>query len=165
MRETAMPTIGDTVPDASVVIPSSDGPKRVSTAELLGTGTVLLIGVPGAFTPVCTDFHLPGLVLATDQLTAKGIDKIAVVSVNDAFVMNAWGNHAGVGEKFVMIADPDADFTRAMGLDTDASAFGLGTRSERYVVLLRDGVIITLDVEKEFVDHDVSSAQAVLARL
>jgi glutaredoxin/glutathione-dependent peroxiredoxin len=126
---------------------------------------VLLVGVPGAFTPVCTDVHLPGLVIATDQLAEKGIEKIGVVSVNDAFVMNAWGNYNDVGDKFVMIADPAADFTTALGLDTDAGAFGLGIRSERYAAILRDGVLTTLDVEKSFVDHDVSSAEALLARL
>jgi peroxiredoxin len=133
--------------------------------DLLGAGTVLLVGVPGAFTPVCTDFHLPGLVLAAEELTAKGIERIAVVSVNDAFVMNAWGNHNNVGTNFVMVADPAANFTKAMGLDTDAAAFGLGVRSERYAAILRGGIISTLDVEEAFVDHQVSSAEAVLARL
>lgn len=160
-----MPTIGDKVPDAPVMITTPDGPQPASSAELLGTGTVVLIGVPGAFTPVCSDFHLPGFVLAADQLTEKGIEKIAVVSVNDAFVMNAWASSAGAGEGFVMIADPDAAFTRAMGMDTDAGSFGLGTRSERYAAILKDGVITSLDVEAQFVDHKVSSAESVLARL
>jgi glutaredoxin/glutathione-dependent peroxiredoxin len=160
-----MVNVGDRLPDVTVMTSTPDGPRWSGIRDLLGAGTVLLIGVPGAFTPVCTDFHLPGLVLAAGELTAKGIETIAVVSVNDAFVMNAWGNHNNVGANFVMIADPAAGFTKAMGLDTDAAAFGLGVRSERYAAVLRDGVISTLDVENEFVDHQVSSAEAVLARL
>jgi glutaredoxin/glutathione-dependent peroxiredoxin len=160
-----MPSIGDPVPDATVMINTSDGPAPASTKELLGSGKVVLIGVPGAFTPVCTDFHLPGFVLAAEQLKEKGVERIAVVSVNDAFVMGAWGSSESVGDEFVMIADPDAAFTKAMGLDTDASSFGLGTRSERYAAVIEDGVFTALDVEKQFVDHEVSSAEAVLAKL
>lgn len=160
-----MPAIGNQVPDARVMINTNEGPQPVSSAELLNSGTVLLVGVPGAFTPVCNDFHLPGLVLATDDLAAKGIDTIAVVSVNDAFVMGAWGKALCVGERFLMIADPDAAFTKAMGLDTDASSFGLGVRSERYAAVVKEGVIVSLDVETDFVQHDVSSAESVLTRL
>ena len=160
-----MPAIGDKVPDATVMITTADGPGPASSAELLGSGTVVLIGVPGAFTPVCSDFHLPGFVLAADQLKEKGVDRIAVVSVNDAFVMGAWGRAEEAGEEFLMIADPDAAFAKAMGVATDASSFGLGTRSERYAAIIRDGVITSLDVEERFVDHEVSTAEAVLAKL
>jgi peroxiredoxin len=160
-----MPAIGDQVPDATVMITTADGPGPASSAELLGSGTVVLIGVPGAFTPVCSDFHLPGFVLAAGQLKEKGVDRIAVVSVNDAFVMGAWGRSEEAGEEFLMIADPDAAFARAMGMDTDAGSFGLGVRSERYAAIIRDGVITSLEVEERFVDHGVSSAEAVLARL
>ena len=160
-----MPSIGDNVPDMPVMITTADGPGPVSSAELLGTGTVVLIGVPGAFTPVCSDFHLPGFVLAADELKEKGVDKVAVVSVNDAFVMGAWGRSERAGEEFIMIADPDAAFTTAMGMDTDASSFGLGSRSERYAAIIKDGVITSLDVERQFVDLEVSSAESVLARL
>ncbi|GAA3231285.1 peroxiredoxin [Pseudonocardia petroleophila] len=160
-----MPAIGDRVPDATVMITPADGPGPASSAELLGSGTVVLIGVPGAFTPVCSDFHLPGFVLAAEQLKAEGVDRIAVVSVDDAFVMGAWGRSEEAGEEFLMIADPDAAFATAMGLDTDASSFGLGTRSERYAAIIRDGVITSLEVEERFVDHEVSTAEAVLARL
>lgn len=159
-----MISVGSSIPDVRVMI-NKDGPHPVSSLELLGSGRIVLIGVPGAFTPVCKDFHLPGYVLAADRLAAKGIDTIAVVSVNDAFVMQAWGEYSGVGENFLMIADPQAEFTRAMGMATDASAFGLGQRSERYAAVLVDGVITSLDVEREFVEHDVSSADAVLAKL
>ena len=160
-----MPAIGDRIPDATVMITTDDGPGPASSAELLGNGTVVLIGVPGAFTPVCSDFHLPGFVLAADQLRAKGVDRVAVVSVNDAFVMDAWGKSESASEDFIMIADPDAAFATAMGLATDASSFGLGTRSERYAAILKDGVITSLDVEEKFVDHEVSTAEAVLAKL
>ena len=160
-----MPVIGDTVPDATVLINSSDGPTPVSAKELLGSGKIVLIGVPGAFTPVCSDFHLPGFVLAADQLKDKGVEKIAVISVNDVFVMGAWGAFAGVGAEFVMIADPDAAFTKAMGLDTDATSFGLGIRSERYAAVIEDGVFTQVDVEEQFVDHVVSTAEAVLTKL
>ena len=160
-----MTSIGDPVPDATVMINTADGPSPTSAKELLGSGRIVLIGVPGAFTPVCSDFHLPGFVLAADQLKEKGIEKIAVVSVNDAFVMGAWGQAEGAGSEFVMIADPDAAFARAMGLDTDASSFGLGTRSERYAAVIEDGVFTQLDVEEQFVDHKVSTAEAVLAKL
>ncbi|ODU01295.1 MAG: peroxiredoxin [Pseudonocardia sp. SCN 72-86] len=160
-----MPAVGDLVPDAGVMINTDDGPRPASSRELLGSGVVLLVGVPGAFTPVCSDFHLPGLVFSAEEIVAKGVARIAVVSVNDAFVMSAWGDESGIGGEFLMVADPDANFTKAMGLDTDASDFGLGVRSERYAALLRDGVITSLDVEKKFVDHDVTSAEAVLARL
>lgn len=95
----------------------------------------------------------------------KGVEKIAVVSVNYVFVMGAWGRSESAGEEFVMIADPDAAFTKAMGLDTDASSFGLGTRSERYAAVIEDGVFTRIDVEKQFVDHEVSTAEAVPAKL
>ncbi len=160
-----MPAIGDPVPDATVMINTADGPTPTSTKDLLGSGKVVLIGVPGAFTPVCTDFHLPGFVLAADQLKEKGVEKIAVVSMNDAFVMGAWGRSEDVTAEFVMVADPDAAFARAMGLDTDASSFGLGTRSERWAAVIQDGVFTQIDVEKQFVDHEVSTAEAVLAKL
>jgi peroxiredoxin len=154
-----MTSIGDAVPDATVMINTADGPSPTNARDLLGSGRIVLIGVPGAFTPVCSDFHLPGFVLAADQLKAKGIEKIAVVSVNDAFVMGAWGLAEGAGPEFVMIADPDAAFAKAMGLDT------LGTRSERYAAVIEDGVFTQLDVEEQFVDHKVSTAEAVLAKL
>jgi glutaredoxin/glutathione-dependent peroxiredoxin len=160
-----MPAIGDKVPDTIVMITTADGPGPASSAELLGSGTVVLIGVPGAFTPVCSDVHLPGFVLAAGQLKEKGVDRVAVVSVNDAFVMGAWGRSEDAGAEFLMIADPDAAFATAMGMATDASSFGLGTRSERYAAILQDGVIVSFEVERSFVEHEVSSVDAVLARL
>ncbi|MCD2193667.1 peroxiredoxin [Actinomycetospora endophytica] len=140
------------------------GTEDVRTGELFATGKIVLFGVPGAFTPVCSDFHLPGFVLKTDELKAKGIDTIACVSVNDAFVMGAWAN-SEAAEGIVMLADDAAAFTAAMGLTTDASSFGLGTRSERYAAIIENGVLTSIRVEKEFVDHEVSTAEHVLAAL
>jgi glutaredoxin/glutathione-dependent peroxiredoxin len=160
-----MVSIGDHVPDVQVMTMTADGLQRVQTGALLGSGRVVLFAVPGAFTPVCSDFHLPGFVLRVDDLKAKGVDTIACVSVNDPFVMGAWGKAEGTNGDIVMLADPDAAFTSAMGMDTDASEFGLGARSQRYAAILQDGRINKLLVEERFVDHAVSTADAVLAEL
>ncbi len=156
--------VGDRIPDVQVSVPSADGPKRVSSTELLGAGKVVLFGVPGAFTPTCSDHHLPGFVLRADDLTAKGVDTIACVSVNDAFVMAAWGQAREVGDKVVLIADGSADLTRALGLEVDLSGGGLGIRSKRFAAILDDGVVTELAVE-EGLGLDVSTADAVLAKL
>jgi len=160
-----MVSIGDQVPDVQLMIMTGDGPQRVRTGAVLGQGTAVLFAVPGAFTPVCSDFHLPGFVLRADDLKAKGVDTIACVAVNDPFVMGAWGETEGANGNIIMLADPDAAFTNAMGMDTDASEFGLGSRSQRYAAILKDGRINKLLVEKRFVDHTVSTAEAVLAEL
>jgi glutaredoxin/glutathione-dependent peroxiredoxin len=159
-----MIAVGDTIPDVALKAVTAESTTDVGTADLLGSGKVVLFGVPGAFTPVCSDFHLPGFVLMTDDLRAKGVEKIFCVSVNDAFVMGAWAkseNAVGI----TMLADDAAAFTAAMGLTTDASSFGLGTRSERYAAILEDGVVTSIEVEKQFVDHEVSTAEHVLAAL
>ena len=160
-----MVSIGDQVPDVHLMIMTGDGPQRVQTGAVLGQGTAVLFAVPGAFTPVCSDFHLPGFVLRADDLKAKGVDTIACVAVNDPFVMGAWGETEGANGNIIMLADPDAAFTTAMGMDADASEFGLGSRSQRYAAILQDGRINKLLVEKRFVDHTVSTAEAVLAEL
>jgi glutaredoxin/glutathione-dependent peroxiredoxin len=156
--------VGDRIPDVQVSIPTADGPKRVSSIELLGKGRVVLFGVPGAFTPTCSDYHLPGFVLRAEDLAAKGVDTIACVSVNDAFVMGAWGDARDVGDKVVLIADGAAELTRAIGLEIDLSGGGLGVRSKRFAAVIEDGVVTELDVE-EGLGLDVSSADAVLAKL
>jgi glutaredoxin/glutathione-dependent peroxiredoxin len=156
--------VGDEIPDVPLKAVTPDDTEDVRTGELFATGRTVLFGVPGAFTPVCSDFHLPGFVLKTDDILAKGIDRIACVSVNDAFVMGAWGKSEDA-EGIVMLADDAAAFTTAMGLATDASSFGLGTRSERYAAIIENGVLTSIDVEKEFVDHEVSTAEHVLAAL
>jgi peroxiredoxin len=153
--------VGDKIPDVKVQLP---GPEAAQTGELFASGKVVLFGLPGAFTPTCSDYHLPGFVLRAEDLEAKGVDKIACVSVNDAFVMKAWGEANDVGEKVIMVADGSALFTKALGLEVDLSDLGLGIRSKRYAAIIEDGVVTDLAVE-EGRGVDVSGADAVLAKL
>ncbi len=157
-------SVGDRVPDVGVTLPGEAGPQPARTGELLGSGKVVLFAVPGAFTPTCSDYHLPGFVLRADELRAKGVDRVACVSVNDAFVMAAWGEQQKVGDSVALIADGNSAFTKAMGLELDGSGFGLGTRSQRYAAIIEDGVITSLFVEPN-PGLEVSSAEAVLAAL
>jgi peroxiredoxin len=157
-------SVGDKVPDVEVKTMGAEGPTTVKTGEALGTGRVVLFAVPGAFTPGCSKVHLPGFVRQADQLSAKGVDRIACIAVNDAWVMDAWGKDQGVGDKILLLADGNAAFTEAMGLALDGSGFGLGTRSQRYAAVIEDGVITHLDVEPSG-GVDVSSCEAVLSRL
>jgi glutaredoxin/glutathione-dependent peroxiredoxin len=156
--------VGDKIPDVKVQVPGPDGPTPAQTAELLGHGTVVLFGLPGAFTPTCSDYHLPGFVLRAEDLRGKGVDTIACVSVNDAFVMKAWGEANEVGEKVTLVADGAAAFTKALGLDVDLTGGGMGIRSKRYAAIIEDGVVKDLAVE-DTLGLDVSSADAVLAKL
>jgi peroxiredoxin len=156
--------VGDKIPDVKVQTPGPNGPEAAQTGDLLGKGTVVLFGLPGAFTPTCSDYHLPGFVLRADDLRAKGVDRIACVSVNDAFVMKAWGEANDVGDKVILIADGSAMFTKELGLEVDLTGGGLGVRSKRYAMVLKDGVVADLAVE-ETLGLEVSSAEAVLARL
>jgi glutaredoxin/glutathione-dependent peroxiredoxin len=156
--------VGDKIPDVKVQVPGPNGPEAAQTAELLGHGTVVLFGVPGAFTPTCSDHHLPGFVLRAEDLRSKGVDSVACVSVTDAFVMKAWGEAQAVGDSVIMIADGSAQFTKALGLDVDLTGGGLGLRSKRYAAVIRDGIVTNLAVE-ETLGLEVSSADAVLATL
>jgi peroxiredoxin len=156
--------VGDKIPDVKAQVPGPNGPEPVETGELLGKGTVVLFGLPGAFTPTCSDHHLPGFVIRAADLRAKGVDKIVCVSVNDAFVMKAWGEANNVGDDVIMLADGSAVFTKAMGLEVDLTGGGLGVRSKRYAAIIKDGVVTDLAVE-ETLGLDVSSADAVLAKL
>ena len=157
-------SVGDTIPNVKLMTMTGEGLKPVQSGEVLGTGKVVLFAVPGAFTPTCSDHHLPGFVVQADELLAKGVDRIACVAVNDAFVMNAWGNAQGTGYKILMLSDCNGEFTAAAGLELDGSGFGLGTRSQRYAAILQDGV-----VEQIFVEPDtgvsVSGADQVLKAL
>lgn len=139
--------VGSKVPDVAVKVLRDGAPETVQTGDVLGKGKVVLFGVPGAFTPGCSKLHLPGYVQRADELRAKGVDTIACVSVNDAWVMEAWGEAQGVGDSIVMLADGNAEFATAMDLVLDGSGFGLGTRSARYAALIEDGVITDLEVE------------------
>jgi len=160
----AMIAVGDRIPDVQVFTMGEQGPEPVSAADLLGQGTVVLFAVPGAFTPTCSDFHLPGFVLRADDLAARGVDRVVCVSVNDPFVMAAWGADQEVGDKVEMVADGNGAFAEAMGLTMDGSGFGLGTRSQRYAAVVRDGVVRWLAVE-DGPGLSVSSANAVLEAL
>jgi peroxiredoxin len=157
-------SVGDKVPDVEVKTMGAEGPTSISTAEALGTGRVVLFAVPGAFTPGCSRIHLPGFVRQADQLSAKGVDTIACIAVNDAWVMDAWGKDQGVGDTILMLADGNGAFADAMGLSFDGSGIGLGKRSQRYAAVIEDGVITHLDVEPKG-GVDVSSCEAVLSRL
>lgn len=156
--------VGDRIPDVEIWTTSEDGPKSVRTGDVLGKGTVVLFAVPGAFTPTCSDYHLPGFVIRADELRAKGVETIACVSVNDPFVMEAWRRDQGVADSVVMLADGNAEFTRAVGLELDVTKAGLGTRSQRYAAVIKDGVVTTLLVEPS-AGLNVSSAESVLASL
>ncbi len=156
--------VGDKIPDVKVQVPGPSGPEAAQTAELLGQGTVVLFGVPGAFTPTCSDHHLPGFVIRAEDLRAKGVDKVFCVSVNDAFVMGAWGRANDISDEVGLIADGSAVFTKELGLDVDLTGGGLGVRSKRYAAIIKDGVVSHLAVE-ETLGLDVSSADAILAAL
>jgi peroxiredoxin len=156
--------VGDKVPDVEVKTMGPGGPESVRTGEVLGQGKVVLFAVPGAFTPGCSKVHLPGFVARADELLAKGVSRICCVAVNDAWVMDAWAEAQGAKGKILMLADGNAEFTKAMGLDFDGSGFGLGVRSQRYAAIIEDGVVTRLDVESG-PGVDVSSCEAVLSRL
>jgi peroxiredoxin len=155
---------GDKVPDVKMTEMVDGRPTQVSLAELSKGKRVVVFAVPGAFTPTCSMKHLPGFVDQAAALRAKGVDEIACVAVNDAFVMDAWGKHSNAGGKIHMLADGNGEFTRAAGLALDASGFGMGERSQRYAMILRDGTIEALMVEPG-PGLSASSADAVLARL
>jgi glutaredoxin/glutathione-dependent peroxiredoxin len=155
---------GDKIPDVELWKATGDGFEPVRTGTVLGTGKVVLFAVPGAFTPTCSDYHLPGFVLRADEIRDRGVDTIACVSVNDPFVMGAWARDRKVGDSVVMLADGNGEFTRAVGLEMDGAAVGLGTRSQRYAAIIEDGVVSGLFVEPER-GLKVSSAEAVLEAL
>jgi peroxiredoxin len=156
--------VGDRIPDVKLMTMTGEGPKPVQSGEVLGSGTVVLFAVPGAFTPTCSDYHLPGFVLRADDLKGKGVDTVACLAVNDPFVMGAWGEAQDVDGKVTMLSDGNGEFTGAIGLEMDGSGFGLGTRSQRYAAIIEDGVVRELLVEPG-PGLEVSSADAVLAKL
>jgi glutaredoxin/glutathione-dependent peroxiredoxin len=153
---------GHPLPAASFKQLTAIGVVDISTDELLKGKKVALFGLPGAYTPVCSASHLPGYVENANKLRAAGFDTIACVSVNDPFVMDAWGRATGADGKVLMLADADGSFTKAIGLAIDLPAFGLTGRSERYSMVVEDGVVAKLEVEKSVLDHDGSSAACML---
>jgi peroxiredoxin len=156
--------VGDKVPSATFTTFGPDGPGPITTDQLLAGKTVALFAVPGAFTPTCSAKHVPGFKAHAGDLKAKGVDTIACVSVNDVFVMKAWGENQGVGDDILMLADGNGDFTRAIGLELDGSGFGMGQRSQRYSLIAKDGVVTQLNVEQGG-EFKVSSAEYMLAQL
>lgn len=156
---------GESLPEATFYTVAEDGPSTVSTADVFAGRTVVLFAVPGAFTPTCHMNHLPGFLEHREAILAKGVDEIAVVSVNDAFVMDGWAKATGGKGLIRFLADPDAAFTRAIGMELDATARGLGIRSQRYAMVVRDGVVASLDVEDMPRQATVSGAAAILEKL
>lgn len=154
---------GEKVPDVVLKQMTEDGIKNISTSELLDGKKVILFGLPGAYTPVCSSRHLPGFIEEAARLKAEGIDTIACVSVNDPFVMAAWGEMHGAAGKVLMLSDPDAKLTAALGMGLDLSEIGLGTRSQRYSMLVQDGVAETVNVEKSIFDYEESAPSKLMA--
>ena len=156
--------VGDRIPTASLKHMTADGMQTVSTDQLFKGKKVVLFALPGAFTPTCSAKHLPGFVQNADTIKGKGVDTIACLSVNDAFVMNAWGKDQKVGDKVLMLADGNADFSKAVGLTMDGTGYGMGTRAQRYAMVVQDGVVKALNVEAPGA-FEVSSAEAIIKAL
>jgi peroxiredoxin len=156
--------VGDKIPAAKLQIKTKDGVQTKTTDEIFGGKRVVLFALPGAFTPTCSAKHLPGFVNNHQALKSKGIDSVACLSVNDAFVMDAWGKDQGVEDKVLMLADGNGEFTKAVGLTMDGTGYGMGLRSQRYAMVLDDGVIKTLNVEAPGA-FEVSSAESILKAL
>jgi glutaredoxin/glutathione-dependent peroxiredoxin len=155
---------GDRIPEVTLSTMTPDGPRSISTSEVFEGKRVVLFAVPGAFTPTCSDYHLPGFVEAADEVRARGIDLVACTAVNDVYVMDAWAQARHVGDRILMLADGNGDFARAMGLEQDSSRFGMGKRSRRYAAVVENGTIRTLLVDEPG-QLQVSSAEAVLTAL
>lgn len=156
--------VGSTMPSGTFKTMTAEGPKEITTDALFKGKKVLLFAVPGAFTPTCSVKHLPGYVSQADALKAKGIDTIACMAVNDAFVMGAWGQSANVGDKVLMLADGNGDYAKALGLEMDGRGFGMGMRSQRFSVIVDDSVVKQLNIEPPG-KFDVSSAECALGQL
>ncbi|MCB8873833.1 peroxiredoxin [Acidisoma silvae] len=156
--------VGDTIPDVTVTAATAGGPEQTTTNAIFAGKTVVLFAVPGAFTPTCSARHLPGFVENAQAFFDKGVDTIACIAVNDAFVMGAWGKDQGVEGKVVMLADGSGDFAKAVGLELDLVARGMGVRSQRYALIAKNGVVTHLGVE-EGGAFEASKAETVLAAL
>jgi peroxiredoxin len=155
---------GDKMPAGKFKRMTKEGPKDLSTEELFSGKRVVLFSVPGAFTPTCDAKHLPGFVQLADQILAKGVNTIACMAVNDVFVMNAWGKASGVGDKILMLADGNGEYAKALGLELDGKAHGLGMRGQRFAIVVKDGVATQVEIEAPG-QFKVSSAEHILALL
>ncbi len=156
---------GDRLPAATFFVVTPEGLDARSTDDVFAGRRVVLVGMPGAFTPTCDGSHLPGFVARAPAIFDRGVDAIAITAVNDAFVLKAWAASADPDGRLTFLADGNADFARAAGLDTDGSARGFGTRSRRYAMIVEDGVVAALSLEEMGRSVDVSGAEAVLAQL
>ncbi len=156
--------MGDKIPSVKIKTMTPDGMSEIDTADYFAGKKVVMFAVPGAFTPTCSAKHLPGFVEKAGDIKSKGVDEIACVAVNDAFVMDAWGKNQNTDGKVTMLADGNGEFTKALGLEMDGSGFGLGTRSQRYALVAEDGVVKELHVEQPGA-FDVSSADSIMAKL
>jgi peroxiredoxin len=155
---------GDKMPAGTLGIMTDSGPGAISTEELFSGKKVVLVSVPGAFTPTCSMNHLPGFVDNADALLGKGVDTIACMAVNDVFVMDAWGKDRAVGDKVVMLADGNGEYARALGLELDGTGFGMGMRGQRFALIVDDGVATHVGVEAAG-QFEVSKAEAILEAL
>ncbi|MEM9333693.1 MAG: peroxiredoxin [Pseudomonadota bacterium] len=155
---------GDTMPSGTFGIMTDSGPGALTTDELFSGKKVVLVSVPGAFTPTCSMNHLPGFVEQADAIFGKGVDTIACTAVNDVFVMDAWGKDRGVGDKVVMLADGNGDYAKALGLEMDGTAFGLGHRGQRFAIVVDNGVATHVAVEAPGA-FEVSKAESILGSL
>jgi len=156
--------VGDKMPEGSFTRMTGDGPQKITTQQLFDGKTVVLFSVPGAFTPTCDAKHLPGFVELVDQIKAKGVDTVACTAVNDVFVMNAWGKSGGVGDKILMLADGNATYAKALGLELDGTKFGMGVRGQRFAIIAKDGIATHVNVEAPG-EFKVSAADYVLKQL
>ena len=156
--------VGDTLPAMKLTVATADGPKETSTDDLFAGKKVVLFAVPGAFTPTCSARHLPGYLQNMDALTAKGVDSVVCMAVNDGFVMGAWARDQGVDGRIAMVADGSGAFTKALGLELDLTARGLGIRSQRFAMVVDDKKVASLNIEPPG-GFEVSKAEAVLAAM
>ncbi|MGB7205957.1 MAG: peroxiredoxin [Anderseniella sp.] len=158
-------SVGDKLPEATFTTMTAEGPTQMTTSDVFSGRKVVVFAVPGAFTPTCHMKHLPGFVTHATDLKAKGVDTIACVSVNDVFVLNAWAEQSAAKDVVTFLADGSANFTKAIGMDLDASGFGMGLRSKRYSMLVEDGVVKIFNLEEVPSTADASSAEKILAAL
>jgi glutaredoxin/glutathione-dependent peroxiredoxin len=156
--------VGDRIPNVNFIKATPDGPQPVDSESFFKGRRVALFSVPGAFTPTCSARHLPGFIDKAEELKSRGVDEIACTAVNDAFVLNAWSEMSGAGDKVTMLADGNGEFARAVGLELDAAKFGMGSRGQRFSMLVEDGVVKQLNVEEPGA-FNVSSAEHMLEQL
>ena len=155
--------IGEKLPPAKLKQMTAEGIKEVALSDIVAGKKVILFGLPGAYTPVCSTSHLPGFIAEAEKLKAQGTSAIACISVNDPFVMSAWGEQHGADGKVMMLCDTDASFTTSIGMDLDLGQFGCGMRSQRYSMVVEDGIVTTVNVEASIFDHGASAAASLLA--